>query len=314
MRRGRAAGEHTDARDLTDPQATTRETQRPRWRLDGSPRSGPPSPPIRGEDLVGAARRRVQVVRRDDRRRLVDVQPDSGASARGGESALSAARVARHVGGHVDRDGADPRRKPNGFVHRVAVTEDQVAAEPSEGPPEIGEAVAEEPHPVRCREPATEDRRVEHEQWHHRIPSPGRRGQRRVVVHAEIPREQHDRHGSIRSCQAASCAAACHDVLSERDCGLTRVSSCGTPDMDARVPQAPDSSPAWLSMANESPHLGLGSSLRLNSSRVLATGNPAARSRARAFDARSSAAPSRREWDKAAQVSGSAWQCEQHER
>jgi hypothetical protein len=116
-----------------------------------------------------------------------EVQPVRGGLAF--EVTAAAGGVAGHVVGHVDGVRVHLAGQRDHLGGRVTVPDHQVAAALPELLAQVGQGVGQETDPVR----RPGDGRVDDEGRHH-LPGPGARlVQRRVVVQAEIPGEQHDR-------------------------------------------------------------------------------------------------------------------------
>ena len=95
----------------------------------------------------------------------------------------------RHVGGEVERGGADFTGKLGELLLGPALADDELAAALAQRLAQLGEAAVEEPRAVGGREAPFEQARVEHEDGHHAIALAVGGGQGRVVVHAEVAPE-----------------------------------------------------------------------------------------------------------------------------
>jgi hypothetical protein len=114
-----------------------------------------------------------------------------------GEPLLPALGVPADVGDHREALGADLAGQPHRLGHRVAGADHQVAAPAAERFAQVGQGLMQKADPVggdRLQ------RGVEHEQRDHPLGVGAGGGERRVVVEAQVPGEQHDRglHAGVR--------------------------------------------------------------------------------------------------------------------
>lgn len=109
--------------------------------------------------------------------------------ALGAQAAFPPVGVPGHVGGEPDALGADLARQLDRLGHRVAASDDQVAAAFAQRLAQLGQALVEEAGAVRGE---LRKRRVEHVERHHPVERRYGRRERRVVVHPQVAGEQHD--------------------------------------------------------------------------------------------------------------------------
>ena len=132
--------------------------------------------------MVAAARWR-ELARRDHRYACEHANVEAGVS----QAPLASPGIRAHVLGEVD-DVAAERRD---LGDNVAAPDDQRATERAQRLVEIPERVEEERDAIRRAE-RLEDRVVEHEQRQHALALLARCMERRVVVDAEVAREEDD--------------------------------------------------------------------------------------------------------------------------
>ena len=123
----------------------------------------------------------------------------------GPEPLLARLGVGADVGAQMDGFRA-------GFLDQLRRLRDHVAASDDERQtlPQIRQRLEQEADAIRRREARLEDRVVEDEERDHRLRPGGCCGQRRVIVRAQVAREQDDRARQRFGYDSASWSAAAH--------------------------------------------------------------------------------------------------------
>ena len=151
-----------------------------------------PTPPVRGEALVVPAGRREDVAGRDHRHARVGHHVDG---ERITQLLEPSTRVPGDVIGHVHRVGGDVGDHGSDRVDHVTPPREQRAAQVPQARRQVAHAGDQERHFVRRGDPRGQDRVVEDEQRHDAVRFGAGGGERRVVVHPQIPGEQDDDRG-----------------------------------------------------------------------------------------------------------------------
>ena len=156
----------------------------------GSPRRLRPRAVERREHRVHLLARRRHLAGLHDGAARVHVQVHTVRGEGLAQPRLATLREPAHVGAHVHRAGARFRDDVERARDHVALAHHQVRAASHERAVEIDQALQQEAAPVRA---APQQIGVEHEEGHDGAARPHRGIEGRMVVQAEIPREQHDR-------------------------------------------------------------------------------------------------------------------------
>jgi hypothetical protein len=138
---------------------------------------------------VVAAGGRSELAGRDDGH--AGAEPKLDPPERVAQPLLAPAGERAHVGAREDGVGAEVAREPRGLGDRVAAVDDEPAAALAQARVEVAERLVEEAgaHLAAAGEPL-----LAHEQRHDLVGLARRSGERRLVVDAEVAREEGDRH------------------------------------------------------------------------------------------------------------------------
>jgi len=120
------------------------------------------------------------------------------------ESLLPTLRVTADIRSDVNLSGADVVGKSRDLVDHVAAPYDEAGAPVAQAPVEVGEGLGQEARPVGSVVVRPQNRLVQDEQRDHAVSRLCGGGERRVVVHSQVPGEQRDRrrHDNGLACPA----------------------------------------------------------------------------------------------------------------
>ena len=157
---------------------------------DGSARLIAPAPPIRSEHAKVVAADRRQVARRHDRDSRECLELDPALGERRAQPPLALLRVGADVLAHEDRTRIRLEREPDGLADDVPAPDDDCPAPRPQRRAQIAERVEQEGDAVR-RSEGREHRIVQDEEGNDPLRPFHGRGERRLVVQAQVAREQH---------------------------------------------------------------------------------------------------------------------------
>ncbi len=187
----------------------------PRSPHDRPARCEPPAAPVGREDPVAGRAGGREIAGRNRRDAGQDGQRQPRLGAGGDEAPLARLRVGAHVLAHEDGLRAGLVRDAHRLPHDVTAAHDQQAAAPAQRAIQVGQRIEQECDPVGRAE-AREHRAVEHEQRHDALGSGDRGGQRRLVMHAQVAREEHDGRAHGYAAGASERTTGTHDAGSPR--------------------------------------------------------------------------------------------------